>query len=110
MRRTFKFLMRPTVKQAVMLGAMLDDHRALYNAALQERRDAWRMTETTVRYGDQSAQLKEIRAFDLDHARWSFSSQRATLRRLDKAFQAFFPPSEGGRESRLSEVQGCRMV
>jgi hypothetical protein len=27
MRRTFKFLMRPTVKQAVMLGAMLDDHR-----------------------------------------------------------------------------------
>ncbi len=32
---------------------MLDDHRALYNAALQERRDAYRHpSRTTVRYGN----------------------------------------------------------
>jgi len=98
MRRTFKFLMRPTVKQAATLVAMLDDHWALYNAALQERRDAWRMASTTGRYGDQSAQLKEIRAFDSDHARWSFSSQQATLRRLDKSFQAFFRRVKAGEK------------
>jgi putative transposase len=41
-KRTFKFLMRPTVKQAAALTMMLEDHRELYNAALAERRDASR--------------------------------------------------------------------
>ncbi|WP_157904260.1 helix-turn-helix domain-containing protein, partial [Parafrankia soli] len=86
MRRAFKFLLRPTARQAAALSVMLGDHRALYNAALQERRDAWRHpSKTMIRYGDQSAQLKEIRACDPDQGRWSFSSQQATLRRLDKA-------------------------
>ncbi|MFF9099418.1 RNA-guided endonuclease InsQ/TnpB family protein [Streptomyces rubrogriseus] len=92
MIRTYKFLLRPTVGQAVAFGEMLRDHCSLYNGALQERRDAYRhASRTTIRYGDQSAQLKEIRAFDPEcHGRWSFSSQQATLRRLDKAFAAFF--------------------
>lgn len=97
MRRSFKFQLRPTAKQAVALGQMLGDHRALYNAALQERRDAYRHpSRTTVRYGDQSAQLKDIRAYDPDQARWSFSSQQATLRRLDKAFAAFYRRVKAG--------------
>jgi putative transposase len=85
-------LIRPTVRQEQALAEMLRDHCSLYNAALQERRDAYRHAgKTTVRYGDQSVQLKEIRAFDPERqGRWSFSSQQATLRRLDKAFQAFF--------------------
>lgn len=91
MRGAFKFRLRPTAGQAVALDACLRDHRDLYNAALQERRDAYRhSSKTSIRYGDQSAQLKAIRATDPDLARWSFSSQQATLRRLDKAFQAFF--------------------
>src|SRR6478735_8579149 len=92
MIRAYKFLMRPTVGQDAALTAMLADHCSLYNAALQERRDAWRHpSRTSVRYGMQSAQLKEIRAFDPERqGRWSFSSQQATLRRLDKAFAAFF--------------------
>ncbi|MGX2993072.1 RNA-guided endonuclease InsQ/TnpB family protein [Streptomyces sp. JNUCC 64] len=92
MIRAYKFLLRPTARQTAALGEMLRDHRSLYNGALQERRDAYRHTsKTTIRYGDQSAQLKDIRAFDPEcQGRWSFSSQQATLRRLDKAFQAFF--------------------
>ncbi|MFE2586549.1 RNA-guided endonuclease InsQ/TnpB family protein [Streptomyces sp. NPDC059378] len=92
MIRAYMFLLRPTARQAVALGEMLRDHCSLYNGALQERRDAYRHTsKTTVRYGGQSAQLKEIRAFDPERqGRWSFSSQQATLRRLDRAFQAFF--------------------
>src|SRR5690242_14869993 len=92
MIRAYKFLMRPTVGQAAALAAMLADHCSLYNGALQERRDAYRhASKTSVKYGVQSAQLKEIRAFDPERqGRWSFSSQQATLRRLDKAFAAFF--------------------
>jgi putative transposase len=91
MRRTAKFLLRPTARQTAALTAMLDDHRALYNAALQERRDAYRMRTVSIRYGDQSAQLKDIRRADPDgQGRWSFSSQQATLRRLNRAFDSFF--------------------
>ncbi|WP_331747945.1 transposase [Streptomyces chartreusis] len=88
----YQFLMRPTSGQQGALAEMLRDHCSLYNGALQERRDAYRhASKTTVRYGQQSAQLKDIRAFDPERqGRWSFSSQQATLRRLDKAFAAFF--------------------
>ncbi|KND39264.1 RNA-guided endonuclease InsQ/TnpB family protein [Streptomyces acidiscabies] len=92
MIRAYKFLLRPTAGQEAALRAMLADHCSLYNGALQERRDAYRhVSKTSITYGDQSAQLKAIRAFDPERqGRWSFSSQQATLRRLDKAFQAFF--------------------
>jgi putative transposase len=92
MIRAYKFLMRPTVRQEQALGEMLRDHCSLYNGALQERRDAYRHpSKTSIKYGVQSAQLKDIRAFDPERqGRWSFSSQQATLRRLDKAFAAFF--------------------
>jgi putative transposase len=68
----------------------VEAHRELYNAALQERRDAWSHNKTRIYYGDQSAQLTEIRAVRPDQAVWSFSSQQATLRRLNKAFAGFF--------------------
>ncbi|MBT2481343.1 RNA-guided endonuclease TnpB family protein [Streptomyces sp. ISL-94] len=98
MIRAYKFLMRPTVGQAIALGEMLRDHCSLYNGALQERRDAYRhSSKTSVKYGMQSGQLKEIRAFDPERqGRWSFSSQQATLRRLDKAFSAFFRRVKAG--------------
>ncbi len=98
--RAYKFLLRPTVGQQAALGEMLRDHCSLYNGALQERRDAYRhASKTTVRYGQQSAQLKDIRAFDPERqGRWSFSSQQATLRRLDKAFAAFFRRVKAGDE------------
>ncbi|GAA0931019.1 transposase [Streptomyces thermoalcalitolerans] len=108
MIRAYTFLLRPTARQRAALGEMLRDHCALYNAALQERRDAYRhASKTTVRYGDQSAQLKEIRAFDPDgQGRWSFSSQQATLRRLDKAFQAFFKRVKAGQKPGYPRFKG----
>lgn len=98
MIRAYKFLLRPTVRQVQALSEMLRDHCSLYNGALQERRDAYRHpSKTSVRYGEQSAQLKEIRAFDPENqGRWSFSSQQATLRRLDRAMQAFFRRVKSG--------------
>lgn len=96
MRRSYKFQIKPTARQQIALTDMLADHCRLYNAALEERRTAYKTHGVTVRYGDQSAQLKEIRAFDSEvdpsggQARWSFSSQQATLRRLNRAFDAFF--------------------
>jgi putative transposase len=102
---TYKFLLRPTVRQVVSLSEILRDHCSLYNGALQERRDAYRhASKTSIKYGDQSAQLKAIRAFDPERqGRWSFSSQQATLRRLDKAFAAFFRRVKAGAEPTATE-------
>lgn len=108
MIRTYKFVLRPTVRQEQALTGMLRDHCSLYNGALQERRDAWRhSSKTTIRYGDQSARLKEVRAFDPERqGRWSFSSQQATLRRLDKAFAAFFRRVKAGRTPGYPRFKG----
>ncbi|MCX5376080.1 transposase [Streptomyces sp. NBC_00091] len=108
MIRAYKFLLRPTAGQEAALRAMLADHCSLYNGALQERRDAWRhSSKKSIKYGDQSAQLKEIRAFDPERqGRWSFSSQQATLRRLDKAFAAFFRRVKAGEKPGYPRFKG----
>ncbi|MEU4536026.1 transposase [Streptosporangium sp. NPDC023825] len=106
-RRSFKFLLRPTVHQQVALTACLDDHRALYNAALEHRRTAYAKAGVSVRYGEQSADLKHIRAEDADgQGRWSFSCQQATLRRLDRAFAAFFARVKAGRTPGYPRFKG----
>jgi putative transposase len=99
--------MRPTSRQNAALSACLEDHRELYNAALEHRRTAYRKADVTVRYGDQSAELKHIRAEDrTGQGRWSFSSQQATLRRLDKAFAAFFRRLKAGRKPGFPRFKG----
>ena len=123
MRQAYTFRLRPTARQHVALGQCLASHRELYNAALQERRDAWRLRGVGISYGDQSAQLKAIREARPDMAAWSFSSQQATLRRLNRAFVSFFRRAKAGAtpgyprfksEQRFSSVEwpkdgdGCR--
>ncbi|MET8332653.1 transposase [Streptosporangium canum] len=107
MRRSYKFLLRPTVGQTIALTACLDDHRALYNAALEHRRTAYRKAGVSIRYGEQSADLKHIRAADTaGQGRWSFSSQQATLRRLDRAFAAFFARLKAGHTPGFPRFKG----
>jgi putative transposase len=90
-RRAYKLRAYPTRPQEGRAVRLLADHCDLYNAALQERRDAWRMQRVSVTYGQQSAQLREIRAADPDgQGRHSFTAQQQTLRRLNTAFAAYF--------------------
>jgi putative transposase len=84
------FGLRPSGRQQIALAACVQAHRELYNAGLQERRDGWSHRKARIHYGDQSAQLTDIRAVRRDQAVWSFSSRQATLRRLNKAFAGFF--------------------
>jgi putative transposase len=100
-RRSYKFRLRPTARQHVLLRQCLDANRELYNAALQERRDAYRWAVRTgnkmpVNFLSQSAQVKDIRALRPDVAAWSSKSFYLTLRQLDKAFVAFFRRVKAG--------------
>jgi putative transposase len=99
-RRAYKFRAYPTRPQEGRSGALLRDHCDLYNAALEERREAWRKRQVPVSYGTQSAQLKEIRRADPDgQGRHSFTAQQQTLRRLGTAFQGFFNRVQAGAKA-----------
>ncbi|MEV0404551.1 transposase [Actinoallomurus sp. NPDC050550] len=107
MIRAYKFLLRPTASQALALGEMLRDHCSLYNGALEHRRTAYHKAGVTIRYGEQSGELKAIRGEDPGgQGRWSFSSQQATLRRLDKAFAAFFRRIKAGQTPGYPRFKG----
>jgi putative transposase len=89
-RRAYKLRAYPSRPQEGQAVRLLADHCDLYNAALQERREAWRMDKVSVSYGDQSAQLKEIRAADpAGQGRHSSTAQQQTLGRLNAVFTAY---------------------
>jgi putative transposase len=96
MRRSFKYRLYPNRSQSEVLDAMLESHRRLYNLALRERRDVYEAEERSVSYGEQSARFKETRRALASFAALNFSSAQATLRRLDKAFKAFFRRVKSG--------------
>lgn len=89
MRKTFKYRLFVTKAQDALLQEQLGEACRLYNACLQERRDAWRVNRESLNYYSQASQLKEIRAAgDLSLA--NFSTCQDVLRRIDKTFKAFF--------------------
>jgi putative transposase len=97
-RRAFRFRAYPTRPQEARAARLLADHCDLYNAALEERREAWRMRRASVSYGMQSAQLKEIRRADPHgQGRHSFTAQQQTLRRLNTVFTAFYVRAKKGK-------------
>jgi putative transposase len=88
-RKTYRYRLYPSKAQIVALDGQLAEACRLYNAALQERRDAYRVERKSLNYYTQANQLKEIRdAGDLGLA--NFSAAQDVLRRVDKTFKAFF--------------------
>jgi putative transposase len=95
MRKTYKYRLYPTTAQTQALEAQLSEACRLYNAALQERRDAYQQGGVSLNYYDQANQLKEIRsAGHLGLA--NFSAAQDVLRRVDKTFKAFFHRVKAG--------------
>lgn len=103
---SYKFRLYPNRQQREALNRILEIHRQVYNAALQERREAWKRCGVSVCYTDQANQLKEVRAFDPDVAWCNYSSLQQTLRRLDKAFQAFFRRVKAGEKPGYPRFKG----
>lgn len=91
MIRTFKYPLRPTVVQANQLVAAMAVCGDLYNAALQERREAWRLHRKFVTLNEQCAHLKEIRRDDPSGAgAVAHELLQTALERVDFAYRGFF--------------------
>lgn len=87
---SYKYRLEPNRTQGAALAAMLADFCDLYNAGLQQRIEAYQRCGLSLNYGMQAAELRTVRAECADLARWSFSAEQQVLRRLDRAFKAFF--------------------
>lgn len=98
MRRAFKYRLWTNANQERELGVMLESHRRLYNACLEQRKTAYEVEQRSVKYAEQSAWFKAERATNPYFARLNFSSAQATMRRLDRAYRAFFCRVKAGEK------------
>ena len=105
-RKNLEYRLYPTPAQEKLLDKQLETCRGLYNAALTERREAYRMVGKSINYFDQAGQLREIRLFDSDLAKVNFSAAQDVLRRLDKAYKAFFTRCARGETPGFPRYKG----
>jgi putative transposase len=93
-KRIERIKLYPTPRQQAALRFMLDVTRELYNAALQERRDAYRLRGVSIsakmQYAELTALRKPIHRLDSRLAAVYRECEDAVLHRLDLAMQAFF--------------------
>jgi putative transposase len=89
-QRTFKFRLYPSKAQTTCLNNTLALCCELYNAGLQERRDAYRLERKSIRYVEQANQLPDIKEARPELNEIHSQVLQDVLRRLDKAFENFF--------------------
>jgi putative transposase len=107
MRATFKYRLYPTAKQSVFLSGELREACSLYNAAKQERDDAWKVCRKSINYYDQANQLKAMRA-DGCLTLANFSCCQDVLRRVDKTYKSFYARVKRGDKAGFPRFKSAR--
>jgi putative transposase len=94
-RRTYKYRLYPTRQQQQRLNEQLALCCELYNAALQERRDAYKTCRRSISRWEQDAQLPEMKASRPEFRDVPSQTLQDVLERVDKTYQAFFRRGHG---------------
>jgi len=94
--RNVTYRMYPTPTQAKAFESLLRLHQRLYNAALEQRKTAYRRQRASVGYAEQCRDLTALRAADPEYAALNAQSAQVTLKRVDLAFKAFFRRAQAG--------------
>jgi putative transposase len=106
-RKTFEYKLKPTPKQERTMAFVVRRCRELYNAALEERRAAWRKRGVSVTEAQQSAQLPEIKEVRPEYGDIHSQVLQDVLTWLDHAFQAFFRRVKNGETPGYPRFQGA---
>ena len=69
----------------------------LYNAALQERKEAYSLNRVSINYYDQANQLSEIKQTNPEYKEIHSQVLQDVLKRIDKAFKAFYSRAKKGQ-------------
>lgn len=96
MNKTYQFRLYPTKKQQAVLCRWLALCCEVYNAALQERRDAYRMVGRSIGFAQQCAQLPACKAVRPELAEIHSQVLQDVIKRVDLAFAAFFRRCQAG--------------
>jgi len=104
--KAYKYRLYPNKEQARKLQWTLDRARELYNAALQERRDAWQMCKVSISYTQQAAQLPEIKEIRPEYHDIHSQVLQDVLRRVKKAYDNFFRRVKAGKTPGYPRFQG----
>jgi putative transposase len=110
LRRTYKYRLYPTRRQERLLVDQLRFTRELYNAALEQRICAYKITGKSPSHLAQSKEFTLLRA---ECPEWlpkgmSRSAQQYALRRLDLAFQAYYRRLKRGQTPGFPRFKGAR--
>jgi putative transposase len=106
-RKTFKYKLMPTSEQEQAMAFVARRCRELYNAALQERKEAWRKCGLSVTEAQQSAQLPAVKELRPEYRDIHSHVLQDVLPRLDRAFQAFFRRIKTGETPGYPRFQGA---
>ena len=96
-RKTYQYKLKPSPQQERMLDRVLMLCRHVYNAAISERREAWRMRGVCVTYYQQKAELPGIKEAMPEYAEVNGQVLQDVVLRVDRAFEAFFRRSREGQ-------------
>ena len=94
-RRT-TYRVYPTPSQEAALQTQRESHRLLYNAALEQRKAAWARQRVSLGYVEQAHDLTELRRTEATPL--PAQAAQHTLKRVDRAFKAFFRRAQAGQE------------
>ena len=106
MIRSYRYSLTPTHAQERRLDEWLRLTREIYNASIQERRDAWQKQHVSVSAYDQMAQLPAVREARPEFNTIPISVLRGTIRRSDRAFKAFFRRCKSGETPGFPRFKG----
>jgi putative transposase len=105
-RKAFKYRLYPTQPQHKDLERTLALCRQLYNAALQERREAYQKAGKTVGFYEQKRWLPEIRTELPEYKGIHSQVLQNVIERVDKAFQGFFRRVRAGQKAGYPRFKG----
>jgi putative transposase len=106
-RKTYKAKLKPTPEQEQVMAFVLRRCRELYDAALEERREAWRKCGVSVTAAGQCAQLPNIKEVRPEYCDIHSPVLQDVLTRLDRAFQRFFARVKSGTTPGYPRFQGA---
>ena len=103
---TYQYRIYPTTKQRLTFESNLEACRNLYNQALDQRKAVYEQTEVGLTY---LAQANQLTAFRQEFPFWASLHTdilQDTLRRLDKAYKAFFRRVKNGENPGYPRFKG----
>jgi putative transposase len=105
MFRAYQAVLQPTRRQADALARMVEAQRELYNAALEERRGAWRWERRSI---SRFEQFRALTGWEHPVLEFGVCPARGTLTRLDRAFRAFYRRWRAGDKAGFPRFKSTR--